>query len=281
MLLGDPIRLKQILLNLLSNAVKFTETGIIVLRVSQDSQETSNRAMLRFTVTDTGIGISPEALSRLFRSFTQADSSTTRKYGGTGLGLAISKRLVEMMGGAIGVESELGHGSTFWFTVDLCTVEAAQSLSLPPEPVSLVHQNVGERGRLLLAEDNPINQKVALHLLGRLGYTVDLAQNGAEAVEMVQRRKYDLVLMDCQMPVMDGFQATQAIRQLAPPLSRIPIVAVTANALAGERERCLAAGMDDYVPKPVSKETLDQALARWLPSPEPLAEINAIESVPA
>lgn len=278
-LLGDPVRLKQILLNLLSNAVKFTDTGMILLRVSQDSCEVAGRAMLRFAVTDTGIGISPEALSRLFRSFTQADSSTTRKYGGTGLGLAISKRLVEMMGGSIGVESELGRGSTFWFTVDLCTVEEIQpSLSATPELVDPVSLDP-KRGRLLLAEDNPINQKVALHLLGRLGYNVDLAQNGAEAVEMVQRRKYDLVLMDCQMPVMDGFQATKAIRQLDPPLSRITIVAVTANALAGERERCLAAGMDDYVPKPVSKETLDQALARWLPSPEPVAEIAAGEPV--
>jgi signal transduction histidine kinase/ligand-binding sensor domain-containing protein/CheY-like chemotaxis protein len=281
-LLGDPVRLKQILLNLLSNAVKFTETGIIILRVSQDSKEAPGRATLRFTVTDTGIGISPEALSRLFRSFTQADSSTTRKYGGTGLGLAISKRLVEMMGGAIGVESEVGRGSTFWFTVDLCTVEAAPPCSpFIPEPVSPVYQNLRQRGRLLLAEDNPINQKVALHLLSRLGYTVDLAQNGAEAVEMVQRRTYDLVLMDCQMPVMDGFQATKAIRQLAQPLSRITIVAVTANALAGEREKCIAAGMDDYVPKPVSKEALDQALARWLPLPEPIAESTPLESVSA
>jgi len=280
MMLGDPVRLKQILLNLLSNAVKFTESGVIVLRISPDPQETPGRAMLRFTVTDTGIGISPEALSRLFRSFTQADSSTTRKYGGTGLGLAISKRLAEMMGGAIGVESEVGRGSTFWFTIDLCTVEAAEpSLPLIHEPVSSVFQSPRRRGRLLLAEDNPINQKVAMHLLGRLGYAVDLAQNGAEAVKMVQGRTYDLVLMDCQMPVMDGFQATKAIRQLAAPVSRITIVAVTANALAGERERCIAAGMDDYVPKPVSKEALDKALARWLPPSEPLAEITAVESL--
>ena len=280
-LLGDPVRLKQILLNLLSNAVKFTDTGLIALRVSRDPHEAGGRAMLRFTVTDTGIGISAEALSRLFRSFTQADSSTTRKYGGTGLGLAISKRLVELMGGDIGVESEVGRGSTFWFTVDLAVVDAVHTAEPAVEPVNPVHPHPAGRGRLLLAEDNPINQKVALHLLGRLGYTVDLAQNGAEAVEMVQRRHYDLVLMDCQMPIMDGFQATKAIRQLTGPVSRITIVAVTANALAGERERCLAAGMDDYVPKPVSKETLDQALARWLPSkPEPAADAAELESVP-
>ena len=283
MVLGDPVRLKQILLNLLSNAVKFTESGIIMLRVSQDQQQGAGRAALRITVTDTGIGISAEALSRLFRSFTQADSSTTRKYGGTGLGLAISKRLAEMMGGTIGVESEPGRGSTFWFTVGLSVIEAEQAAPAPcaaSEVVQPTYQSRWKRGVLLLAEDNLINQKVALHLLGRLGYSVDLAQNGAEAVEMVQKRNYHLILMDCQMPVMDGFQATKAIRALGPPLSRIPIVAVTANALAGERERCLAAGMDDYVPKPVSKETLDQALARWLPGAEPAAESVAAESVP-
>jgi signal transduction histidine kinase/ligand-binding sensor domain-containing protein/CheY-like chemotaxis protein len=279
-LLGDPVRLKQILLNLLSNAVKFTDSGAIALSVSREPNAAPGRALLRFTVTDTGIGISAEALSRLFRSFTQADSSTTRKYGGTGLGLAISKRLVEMMGGAIGVESEVGRGSTFWFTIDLCVIEAEQPVPpAQPEPAhSVPHRFIG-RGRLLLAEDNPINQKVAMHLLGRLGYTVDLAQNGAEAVEMVQKHKYDLVLMDCQMPIMDGFQATKAIRQLPGPVSRITIVAVTANALAGERERCLAAGMDDYVPKPVSKETLDQALARWLPFKEAVAATTELEPV--
>ena len=280
-LLGDPVRLKQILLNLLSNAVKFTDHGSIRLRISQDANDCPERATLRFTVSDTGIGISAEALSRLFRSFTQADSSTTRKYGGTGLGLAISKRLVEMMGGAIGVESEVGRGSTFWFTVDLRTVEVAQALLFPAtEPAHAVYQAAGERGRVLLAEDNPINQKVAVHLLGRLGYGVDLAENGAEAVEMVQRRDYDIVLMDCQMPVMDGFEATRTIRSLNSRVARIPIVAVTANALPGEREKCLAAGMDDYVPKPVSKETLDEALARWLPS-DSLLEAEPLQTVPA
>lgn len=281
-LLGDPVRLKQILLNLLSNAVKFTEAGTIQLCASLDPHAAPGRAMLRFSVTDTGIGISPEALRRLFRSFTQADSSTTRKYGGTGLGLAISKRLVEMMGGAIGVESEPGRGSTFWFTVDLCIVETASLVAPAACPDPILHslgQESRSRGRLLLAEDNPINQKVALHLLARLGYAVDLAQNGAEVVEMVQRRPYDLLLMDCQMPVMDGLEATKAIRKLDSWVSRIPIVAVTANALAGERDKCLAAGMDDYVSKPVSKEALERAIARWLSSPDPLVEISPAESI--
>lgn len=281
-LLGDPVRLKQILLNLLSNAVKFTDSGSIRLRISQDAQDSPGRALLRFTLTDTGIGISAEALSRLFRSFTQADSSTTRKYGGTGLGLAISKRLVELMGGVIGVESDVGRGSTFWFTVDLCTAEIAQNSQLPlPEMVNPMPRDFSRRAKLLLAEDNSINQQVAMHLLGKLGYTVDVAQNGAEAVHMVQQGDYDMVLMDCQMPVMDGFEATRAIRSLASPVSRIPIIAVTANALPGEREKCLAAGMDDYVPKPVSKYALDEALVRWMPVHEPLTDGAPFEPVSA
>ncbi|MBV8906338.1 MAG: response regulator, partial [Acidobacteriia bacterium] len=280
---GDPVRLKQILLNLLSNAVKFTDAGSIQLRICQDPHPSAGRAMLRFIVKDSGIGISPEALGRLFRSFTQADSSTTRKYGGTGLGLAISKRLVEMMGGTIGVESELGKGSTFWFTVDLAVAggEVSNSADAPAatEPVVTIPspQRHG-RGRLLLAEDNLINQKVAMNLLARIGYTVDLAHNGQEVVEMVQKRPYDLVLMDCQMPVMDGFEATKEIRKLGTAVSRIPIVAVTANALAGERDKCLAAGMDDYLAKPVSKEALEHAIARWAPRCE---EIETAEPVPA
>ncbi len=282
-LLGDPVRLKQILLNLLSNAVKFTDSGSIQLRISREPSTSPGRAMLRFSVSDTGIGIAPEAVNRLFRSFTQADSSTTRKYGGTGLGLAISKRLAEMMSGAIGVESELGRGSTFWFTVDLCTVENAvtQPCPSPEVPLSLQRGSSSKRGKVLLVEDNVINQQVAIHLLGKLGYSVDLAQNGAEAVQMVQQAEYDVVLMDCQMPVMDGFEATRAIRSLDSAASRVPIVAVTANALPGERERCLAAGMDDYVPKPVSKESLDKALARWLPPCDGAMEPAPLETVSA
>jgi CheY-like chemotaxis protein len=182
----------------------------------------------------------------------------------------------------IGVESDLGRGSTFWFTVDLCTVQITQSSEMPtPEMANPMPRDFSRHGRLLLAEDNSINQQVAMHLLGKLGYTVDLAQNGAEAVHMVQQADYDIVLMDCQMPVMDGFEAARAIRNLKSPASRIPIIAVTANALPGEREKCLAAGMDDYVPKPVSKYALDQALARWIPVQESSSQSAPLEPVSA
>jgi signal transduction histidine kinase/CheY-like chemotaxis protein len=269
---GDPIRLKQILLNLLSNAVKFTEHGMITVRVECEkhpersvSSECDDRALLRFVVTDTGIGIPLEAQSSLFQSFTQADRSTTRKYGGTGLGLAISKRLVEMMGGAIGFDSAPNQGSSFWFTVNLaigdCT--AAPSLGALSESVSRPPRRPGSRGTVLVVEDNLINQKVAVHLLSHLHYEAEIAVNGLEALEKVQSRPYDVVLMDCQMPLMDGYEATKAIRKLETNATRIPIIAVTANALPGEREKCLAAGMDDYLAKPVSKETLQATIERW------------------
>ena len=283
-LLGDPVRLKQILLNLLWNAVKFTETGSISLRVSRDGQSEGSRLIVRFRVTDTGIGIPPETQSYLFQSFTQADESTTRKYGGTGLGLAISKCLAELMGGAIGVESEPGRGSSFWFTADLCVAKenplsciSAPSDSFPkPEP-----QRTQTRGRVLVVEDNAINQKVALRLLSTLGYSADLAVNGAEALQKTQETNYDVILMDCQMPVMDGYEATRAIRNGEDPSSRIPIIAVTANALTGERAKCLAAGMDDYVPKPVSKDALQTAIQRWYPGGGSIAETVPVDSLAA
>jgi CheY-like chemotaxis protein len=198
---------------------------------------------------------------KLFQSFTQADSSTARKYGGTGLGLVISKRLAELMGGNIGVESQPGQGSTFWVTIELneaqapAAAPAAQMRASQPE----------RRGRVLVAEDNAINQKVIRHLLTRLGCSVEIAENGAEAVEKFkQQPAWDIILMDCQMPVMDGFKATAAIRELEGEGARTPIVAATANALMGEREKCLEAGMDDYLPKPISREALEAVLQRWL-----------------
>ncbi len=212
---GDPVRLRQILLNLLSNAVKFTEKGGVTVHVSQDLQNVPGRVLLRFTVSDTGIGIPAETLSRLFQSFTQADTSTTRKYGGTGLGLAISKRLAELMGGTIGVSSESGRGSTFWFTVDLPVSERiAPSIAALAGSLATQQRSPQTRGKVLVAEDNPINQRVAVILLSKLGYSADVASDGAEALEMVQKASYDIVLMDIQMPVMDGFEATKAIRQL-------------------------------------------------------------------
>ncbi len=259
---GDSVRVKQILLNLLSNAVKFTESGGITVRVSQSAEASAAGLLLRFAVSDTGIGIPYDAQPRLFEAFTQAEESTTRKYGGTGLGLAISKRLAELMGGAIGAESVPGCGSTFWFTVDLKRAEPP-CRNLRPSIVKPLPQP-RHKGSVLVAEDNLINQKVALSLLSHLGYQAEVVQNGAEAVERLKQREYDVILMDCQMPVMDGFEATRAIRQAQCGLSRTPIIAVTANALTGERERCLAAGMDDYLPKPVSRDALHNTIQRWL-----------------
>jgi PAS domain S-box-containing protein len=256
-LLGDPFRLQQILLNLTANAIKFTERGEVVV-------ETSGRASaggwhLRVAVRDTGIGIDDDARARLFVPFAQADTSTTRRYGGTGLGLVICKRLVELMGGRIGVDSQPGEGSTFWFEMDLpCEVGASIASALP---APIARTAASGDWRVLLAEDNATNQRVATFMLKRLGCEVDVASSGAEAVAMWQRGSYDLVLMDCQMPEMDGFEATGAIRT-AEREGHTPIVAVTANAMSGDRERCLAAGMDDYVSKPLTKAGLGAALDR-------------------
>ena len=399
--LGDPARLRQILLNLLSNAIKFTDTGEVILS-AQLGEYIADTSRIRFEVRDTGIGIADETRARLFQSFSQADSSTTRRYGGTGLGLAISKRLVDLMGGEIGVDSAIGSGSAFWFTVPLRTVESVPSVasleSLRGKRILVVDDNrtnrsilkkqignagmnvtvadngaealallenasargasfdlgvldlhmpamnglvltreirsreaisamplviltsdrdpeeaaearllrvgsflvkpvrqasllkaiaemFGEtcaseqsapvdeqtklRGRVLVAEDNPTNQKVIVMRLTRLGCVVDVANDGLEAVEASGSTAYDLILMDCQMPVMDGFQATQAIREQGG--SHVPIVALTANAMEGERERCLEAGMDDYLAKPVRPADLTDKLRRWL----------GTESVPA
>jgi signal transduction histidine kinase/CheY-like chemotaxis protein len=265
-LTGDPVRLKQILLNLLSNAVKFTEAGGVSVGVSRLPITRSAAVLLRFTVSDTGIGIPSDVQMHLFQPFSQAEECTTRKYGGTGLGLAISKRLAELMSGAIGIESTPGQGSTFWFTADLkpgeppARAQQGSVRSVAPKP--------HHRGSILVAEDNPINQKVARSLLSHLGYGVDLVNNGAEAVERLKERQYDIVLMDCQMPVMDGFEATKAIREFQAGTTKTPIIAVTANALTGERERCLAAGMDDYLSKPVNRDALDATIQRWLSAPK-------------
>jgi len=271
-LIGDPVRLRQILLNLISNAVKFTTVGGISVHVSQASANEPGKTEVRFTIIDTGIGISQEAQRRLFQSFTQAESSTTRKYGGTGLGLAISKRLAEFMGGSIGVSSEVGQGSTFWFTVKLPVGDGtSSSISALANSVARQPEPSDTRGQVLIAEDNPINQRVAVILLSKLGYSTDVAADGAEAVEMVGKRRYDAVLMDCQMPVMDGFEATKAIRAMGSPVSQVPIIAVTANALAGQREKCIEAGMNDYIPKPINKDVLENMLRTYIPSPASVA----------
>jgi CheY-like chemotaxis protein len=219
-------------------------------------------------VRDTGIGISQEKQARLFTWFKQGDGSTTRKYQGTGLGLAISKRLVDLMRGTIGVESTPGQGSTFWFTVPLPLAEAGQVTSLPPGDEALAPsagqgEPSHERRRVLLAEDNVVNQKVAVRMLEKIGCRVDVVANGLEAVEAARRVPYDLIFMDCQMPELDGFGAATEIRQHEPAKQHTPIVALTASALESDRQRCLAAAMDDFLAKPVSRSGLDEALRRW------------------
>jgi len=261
-LVGDAGRVRQILLNLLSNSVKFTDRGMIRVSLSAEPVSEPDCVLLRASVSDTGIGIPAEAQERLFQSFSQAETSTTRRYGGTGLGLAISKRLVELMGGEVGFASVPGQGSKFWFTVQLgvAAEPAAKSGSMSTEEILPRERNCGT---ILVVEDNRINQKVLSHQLLNLGYAIEVAENGAEALEKVKNRRYDLIFMDVQMPVMDGFQATQEIRSLGEDSSSVPIVAVTANAFQSEREKCFSSGMDDYLTKPVDKDRLKEALRRW------------------
>jgi signal transduction histidine kinase/ActR/RegA family two-component response regulator len=254
---GDVTRLRQILLNLLSNAIKFTDKGEVALTVQRGSREDE----LAFAVRDSGIGLSEDGKSRLFKSFSQADSSTTRRYGGTGLGLAISKRLAELMGGTMSAESAgPGRGSTFRFSIR--APEASAPRPLPASPA--IDPGMADRHplRILLAEDNLVNRKLALRVLAQLGYRADVAINGVEAIEAVERQPYDLVLMDVQMPEMDGLEASRRIVQRCPGGSRPRIVAMTANASQGDRDMCIAAGMDDYVTKPFRVEALVEALLR-------------------
>jgi len=261
--MGDPVRIRQILLNLLSNAVKFTEKGSVELRARAVKSHDAQAAQVIFEVQDTGIGISAEARSRLFQSFSQAEASTTRHYGGTGLGLAICKRLVEMMDGQVVVESEIGSGSTFRVTLNLQLPAVQISDSSPSSAVTKSARDGRVQSKILVAEDNQINQKVALRLLSLLGYSADVAKNGAEAVQMLKAGEYHAVLMDMQMPVMDGLEATRAIRQLDGALSRTPIIALTASAMQGESQKCFAAGMDDFISKPIENDKLAAVLERW------------------
>ncbi len=274
---GDPARLGQVLLNLIGNAVKFTERGEVLVQVTKES-DTGSGVILRFEVRDTGIGISPEVQKALFSPFTQADGSTTRKYGGTGLGLAICKQLVEMMQGHIGVRSTCGAGAAFWFTAGLekQTVRPADAVLAAPgqdrpcaTPPPL---------RVLIAEDNVVNQLVVKRCLETLGYSPDVVENGFAVLEAVKRNTYDLILMDCQMPEMDGYEATRQIRLAEKggllgekgagsigcccpsECQAVRIVAVTASAMPGDRERCIAAGMDDHIAKPLDFDELKRVL---------------------
>jgi signal transduction histidine kinase/CheY-like chemotaxis protein len=276
---GDPVRIRQVLLNLASNAVKFTERGAVRIEVSQ-----LDGPQIKISVADSGIGITEEQMNRMFLRFTQADSSTTRRYGGTGLGLAISRTLVELMGGTIGVSSEPGVGSTFWFTLPLVAADAPPALAdEAPAPVPVLTGAVGEPAaatayvaaddaqevRLLLVEDNFVNQRVAVYMLTKLGYRVDVAPHGREAIDMLGKCNYALVLMDCQMPEMDGFEATRSIRDRNSTVRDhdIPVIAMTANAFPEDRARALACGMNDFLAKPVDRSALAAMLAKWLRRP--------------
>ena len=266
---GDALRLSQILVNLLSNAVKFTARGSVVLRCEVLAQA-GDEWKIRFSVRDTGVGISPEAQERLFSPFEQADGSTTRRFGGTGLGLSIARELVQLMGGEVGVESEPGRGSKFWFTARLQAAGRQQQMAPTPQQAVVasrgVEQTLKDRhrnSRVLIADDNRINQELATELLRLVELQVEVADNGRIAVDMARRGGYDLILMDMQMPEMDGLEATRLIRTV-PELDATPIVAMTASAFGADRDACLAAGMNDHIGKPVNPATLYEKLLRWL-----------------
>jgi signal transduction histidine kinase/DNA-binding NarL/FixJ family response regulator len=291
---GDAHRLRQVLTNLAGNAIKFTERGVVTLDAAL-AGEAAGTVTLRFAVTDTGIGIRPDRAQALFSPFVQADTSTTRKYGGTGLGLAISKQLVDLMGGKIGLESREGEGSTFWFTAVFETTPES-ILESTIEPASAVEQTSagevadggfvpgfvpprvkakGHAARILLAEDNPTNQAVALAQLKLLGYKADAVANGAEALEALQHGTYDLVLMDSEMPTMDGYEATRRIRESSH--SHIPIIGVTAHAMSSDRDRCLREGMNGFLSKPVDLQLLAEVLERWIPRIDHQVEFQTAE----
>jgi PAS domain S-box-containing protein len=266
---GDAMRLSQSLLNFVNNAVKFTEKGAIAIRVHH-IEDRDGDMLVRFEVADSGIGIEPDDLDRLFSPFEQADGSTTRKYGGTGLGLAITRKLAELMGGEVGAHSHPGSGSQFWFTARLG--HAIAEAPPPESPASDSTVRLAEfRGtaRLLLAEDVPLNRHVMTDLLAEIGLTADMAEDGLQAVDIAAQNPYDLILMDMQMPLMDGLDATRAIRRL-PGHAETPIVALTANAFDEDRQRCLDAGMNDHLAKPIEADDLHRMLVKWLKTETPM-----------
>ncbi|NVO05122.1 MAG: response regulator, partial [Rhodoferax sp.] len=263
-LLGDATRIRQALLNYAGNAIKFTERGVVSLHAMLVEQSATS-ALLRFEVRDTGMGIAAERSGKLFTPFEQGDNTLTRQYGGTGLGLAITKKLAEAMGGAVGVTSTPGEGSSFWFTARLRKGPALLGLAAAPaepNPMQALQRAFAGR-RILMAEDDTFNQEIGRIVLEDAGLVVDMANDGNAAVAMAAARAYDLVLMDMQMPHLDGLDATRQIRQM-PGGQGIPIVAMTANAFAEDRTRCIEAGMNDFVTKPIDPQVLYQALLRWL-----------------
>jgi signal transduction histidine kinase/ActR/RegA family two-component response regulator len=263
LLIGDPTRLRQIIVNLVSNALKFTRDGEVDIAIEVLRQDTE-RADLRVSVRDTGIGIPAHAQDKLFSAFTQADGSTTRKYGGTGLGLAIVSQLVSLIGGKLGLNSEEGDGAEFWFTASFDKARDIPKAE-PGENTSNDRQTFD--ARVLLVEDNPVNQMIAQKMLEKFGLTAIIANNGIEAHNVLAMQKFDLVLMDCQMPEMDGFEATRLIREKTIESiggEALPVIAMTANVMSGDRERCIEAGMSDYIGKPVQLDELRSLLTKWL-----------------
>lgn len=263
--IGDPTRVRQVLLNLIGNSIKFTEKGEVNVRATVESQDAEN-VVIRFSVSDTGIGISEEDRRFLFQPFSQVDSSNTRKYGGTGLGLSISKRFVMMMGGEIGVESEKGQGSTFWFLVPFRKEHHEPTEST--EQLAAQFERIPGNKLVLVCEDNALIQLLAMKQLANLGVQVHVMSNGREGLEAIRTCNYDLIFMDCQMPEMDGFEATRAIREEEAANGKGKhsiIIAMTASAMAGDDDKCLRAGMDDYLSKPFTIEQLRAKLLKWLP----------------
>ena len=267
LLRGDPGRLRQVLTNLTGNAMKFTSVGGVTVRATLE-RETAGDVLFRFSIRDTGIGIPADKIGLLFNKFTQADASTTRKFGGTGLGLAISKQLAEKMGGEVGINSEVGKGSEFWFTARFD--KQGEGAERKGTSASAKHQVLSDERRasvrILLAEDNLTNQQVAAGILRKFGLKAEVAADGREVLVALRNIPYDLVLMDVEMPEMDGLEATRAIRSGTSGVlnPRVPIVAMTAGAMRSDRDKCIAAGMDDYLAKPLSPALVSQVIEKWL-----------------
>jgi signal transduction histidine kinase/ActR/RegA family two-component response regulator len=256
---GDPSRIRQVTLNLLSNAIKYTDSGSVNLNVEMSSN--GPEALVKLSVVDTGSGIAPELQPLLFQEFLQLDRKMTRRHGGTGLGLAITKNLIHLMQGEIGLTSKLNEGTTFWVTIPLTILATPRSEITQPKPTPALTVDA----HVLVAEDNSVNRTIIKAFLAKFGCSVETVDNGIEAIERWQSSPYDLIFMDCQMPELDGYEATQKIRSLESSKARIPIIAMTAHAMAGDRELCLEAGMDDYISKPIELATLAAILERWTP----------------
>jgi len=266
---GDPTRLRQVLINLLGNAIKFTEHGHVTLTVYLVCAQ-QQHATLNFSVKDSGIGIATEAQKQLFQAYSQADNSTTRKFGGSGLGLAIAQKLVNLMGGEITLQSRFNAGAEFYFQLRFPLVSsiAERKLGKQKKPES---KKISLHGRILIVEDTPVNQLICKRMLEHFGLDVEVAEHGGIALKLIKQQHFDLVFMDCQMPIMDGFETTQKIRQQErqQQLPHLTIIALTANVLLEDREKCFSSGMDDYVKKPFRKQDILQSLQRNLPQTQP------------